>query len=61
MKLNKRDFRRRIESLLERNPGELAGYYDVDAAPGIRAAFRDVLERQDKILRLLKDAFELTQ
>ncbi len=61
MKLNKRDFRRRIESLLERSPGELAGYYDVDAGQGIRAAFRDVLERQDKILRLLKDAFELAQ
>ncbi|MHC4609078.1 MAG: hypothetical protein ACYS7M_01870 [Planctomycetota bacterium] len=59
MRTNKRTLLQRIQALLERSPGEVAGSYDLDMPQGVRVAFRSVLERQEKILRLLKDTIEM--
>ncbi|MHC4236482.1 MAG: hypothetical protein ACYSUQ_15295 [Planctomycetota bacterium] len=59
MRTNKRTLLQRIQALLERSPGEVTGSYDLDTPQGVRVAFRSVLERQEKILRLLKDTIEM--
>ncbi len=59
MTIKRKNLLRRITALLERRPGELVSSYDTQSPQGLRLAIKDVLERQDRMLRMLKESVEL--